>query len=55
MSEISCPRYPGAHCIHRHCMGDCVELAYEREKPRVDAELRRREHEGINQEKRRES
>lgn len=37
-----CPRHEGARCINDHCCGDCIELAYDREKPRVDAELDRR-------------
>lgn len=38
-----CPRHDGATCFHRHlCSDGCVELAYEREAPRVEAELRRR-------------
>ncbi len=38
-----CPRSEGAACFHRHmCGNECVELAYEREKPSVDAALHRR-------------
>lgn len=46
-----CPRHPGAVCIHRHCTDGCLEVAYEEEKPRVDAELRRRELEEKSKEK----
>jgi len=41
-----CPA--GGRCTHNHCMGDCIEQAYDREAPRVDAELWRRHMEKIN-------